>query len=104
SPNGVFTTPKLGTIAFGARASVAGHKAMIKVVVRSGFKASGTVALMIGRKKVGSGRFSLAAHATGNMTVTLTKAGVAAAQANKTAKLVLTSNWDQPAATKSVKL
>lgn len=103
SPNGEFTTPKLGTIAFGAHAAVAGHKATVKVTDRSGYRAAGTVALMVGKKKVATGKFELAAHATGSLSLSLTSAGMAAARQHRTAKVVLSSTWDQPAASKSVK-
>ncbi len=104
SPNGEFTTPALGKIAIGASAKVDGHKAMLSITDRSGFNASGKIVLKVGGKAVGGGKFSLTAHSHHNVALVLTGAGVSAAGRGAKAKIVLTSDFGQPAGTKSVKL
>jgi hypothetical protein len=105
SPNGEFTTPALGRIAFGANAKVVGNTAMLKVTDQSGFTAGGKVALEIGGGKVAFAKLKLAPHSTRLLSLKLNGRGVAAAARQASAKLVLTtSDYGQPAVPKSVKL
>ncbi len=105
SPNGEFTTPKLGTLTIGKSAVVVGKKGAVAIANKSTYKASGTVQLTTKRGKVlANGKFSLQASKVGKITLALTNAGVTAAKKHQTTKLVLTSNWGQHSSTKSIKL
>jgi hypothetical protein len=105
SPNGEFSTPKLGTLAIGKTATVAGKKGTVAISNKSAYKASGTVQLTTkGGKVLANGKFALQANKAGKIALKLTKAGASAANKHQSAKVVLTSNWDQPSSTKSIKL
>ncbi|HEX3804758.1 MAG TPA: hypothetical protein VHV75_18180 [Solirubrobacteraceae bacterium] len=105
SPNGEFTTPKLGSLTIGKTATVAGKKGTVAIADKSTYKASGTVQLTTkGGKVLAKGKFGLQPNKSGKITLTLTKAGVTAANKHQSGKLVLTSNWGQSSSTKSIKL
>lgn len=113
SPNGTFTTPALGKVAIGAKATTAGKNTDLKVTSASAYKASGRVELTVGGKLAGIAKFSLLPKAKGSFKVVLTARGKAAVKAKKTAKVApisaganvaSVSNWDQPLSGKSVKL
>lgn len=105
SPTGQFSTPKLGTLTIGAKATVKGRKATVKVADKSAYRAAGEIELTDKAGNVlASGKFALRAQKSGTATLALTAAGVTAAKKGKAAKLKLTSDQDQPTATKSVKL
>jgi hypothetical protein len=105
SPNGQFTTPKLGALTIAKTATVAGKKGTVPITNKSAYKASGTVQLTTKSGKVlANGKFAVKPTKAGKIALTLTKAGVTAANKHQSAKVVLTSNWDQPASTKSIKL
>ncbi len=105
SPTGVFTTPKLGNLVIGRSATVSGKSATVKISDKSAYKASGTLELTTkSGKALGTGKFSLSPEKSGVVTIKLTASGTKAASAHRAATLVLTSNWDQPSNTKSIKL
>lgn len=104
SPNGTFTTPKLGKLVIARGAQVVGRRAMLKVIDRSGFKASGQIKLEIGGRVVASSKFGLGAGNSRDLALPLNGRGMKAAGSHAKAKLVLTSNWGQPTATKQVRL
>jgi len=113
SPNGTFTTPKLGTVKIAKKAMVTGSKVTLGVRDSSAYKASGTIDLTVRGKVAGTARFSLQARAKGSAKVKLTAKGrtalrkgqtVKVAPVSQTANVTSTSNWDQPLVGKSVKL
>jgi hypothetical protein len=106
SPNGTFSTPKLGNLTIGKTAIVLGKKATVTIGNGSPYKASGTLQLTTKAGKVlANGKFALAAsQKSGKVTFTLTGAGVTAAKKKQAGTVILTSNWDQKSATKSIKL
>ena len=113
SPNGTFTTPALGKVKIGAKATATAKGADLTLTDSSAYKASGTVELTVRGKLAGKARFSLQPKAKGTFKVVLTAKGKAALKANKTAKvapisaganIASVSNWDQPFSGKSVKL
>lgn len=104
SPNGTFTTPKLGKIAIGANAKVNGGRAMLSVADMSGFRASGQIQLKRGGRVIASTRFNLAPGARRMLSLTLNGKGMKAAKSHAKAELVLTSEYDQPTSTKQVRL
>jgi hypothetical protein len=113
SPNGTFTTPKLGTVKIASKATVSGSKVTLGVTDSSAYKASGTINLTVRGKVAGTAKFSLQPKAKGNAKVKLTTKGKAAlskgqtlkvAPVSQTANVTSTSNWDQRLVGKSVKL
>ncbi len=108
SPIGYFTTPPLGTVVFGSKATVKGKTATLTVSDKSVEKAAGTITLSVkkGKKVVASGKFSVAAGGSGSLKLKLTSAGSSALASGKplVASLALTSTTDQPTSTKKVTL
>jgi hypothetical protein len=113
SPNGTFTTPKLGTVKIAKKATVEGSKVTLGVTDSSAYKASGTIDLTVGGKLAGTAKFSLQPRAKGTAKVTLKAKGktalrkgqtVKVAPVSQTATVTSTSNWDQPFSGRSVKL
>ena len=106
SPNGTFSTPKLGKLTIGKTATVVGKKATVTIANGSAYKASGTVQLTTKAGKVlANGKFALAASAkSGKVAFTLTSAGVTAAKKKQSGVVILTSKWDQTSSTKNIKL
>jgi hypothetical protein len=104
SPNGMFTTPKLGTVSFGAKATLSGKNAVLTVSNKSVMPAKGVVTLSIGGASVGTGHFSVAANGSGTVKVLLNGKGVSAAGKNTTAKVAAVVSTDQLVGTKSTKL
>jgi hypothetical protein len=121
---GEFTTPKLGDVKFGAKATLSGKKLTETVQNKSALVASGTVDLTdkIGKKTVtlATGTFKVAPKDTATFTLKLTakalrliaapaqtakekKAHVTPGMKTITAKIVYTSNTDQPTTSKKVK-
>jgi len=58
SPNGTFTTPKLGKVIIAKQATLSGSKVTLGVTDSSAYKASGTIDLKVGRKLAGTAKFS----------------------------------------------
>jgi len=113
SPNGTFTTPKLGKVIIAKQATLSGSKVTLGVTDSSAYKASGTIDLKVGRKLAGTAKFSLRPHAKGTAKVTLSARGEAALRKRQTVKVApvsqvatvaSVSNWDQPLVGRSVKL
>jgi hypothetical protein len=113
SPNGTFTTPALGKVTIGAKATTVGKNTDLKITSASAYKASGTVDLTVGGKLAGTAKFTLQPKAKGEFKVVLTARGKAAVKGKKTVKVApisaganvaSVSNWDQPFTGKSVKL
>ncbi len=113
SPNGTFTTPKLGAVKIASKAAVKGKIVALGVVNASAFKASGTLDLTLGRKLVGTARFNVGPKGKGLALVKLNAKGKVAltkgarvkiAPVSQTAVVASVSNWDQPLVGKSVKL
>ena len=113
SPNGTFTTPKLGTVKIAKKATVTGSKVTLGVTDSSAYKASGTIDLTVRGKVAGTAKFSLQPKAKGTAKVKLTAKGrtalqkgetVKVAPISQTANVTSVSNWDQPLVGKSVKL
>jgi hypothetical protein len=113
SPTGEFTTPALGKLTISGTAGVSSAtRLLIPVTDASTYKAGGNIELTTkSGKELATGNFSLAAGASANEVLKLTKAGQKAIKGKKGAiktnvksVLVLTSKWDQPTTTKSVKL
>jgi hypothetical protein len=109
SPNGIFTTPALGTVKIGKTATTGS----LTITDKSAYKASGTVELTVGKKVAGTAKFRLQPKASGSFKIKLTSAGKKAMNAGKTVKVApvsttatvaSTSNWDQPFVGKKVKL
>lgn len=92
SPNGVFTTPRLGEIAVGANAMVSGNQAMVHLANRSGYAARMRLKLTIGGKAIASARVKLRPHADRTLALTLTGAGAQAATRHASARIVVTAN------------
>lgn len=113
SPNGEFTTPAIGTIRIGGKATVTGSSATLSVTNASAYLASGTIELMIGHDKlVGKAKYRLKPHGSEDAKIVLTARGTRALAAHKrvkiapissTATVASTSNWDQPFSRKTVK-
>jgi hypothetical protein len=103
---GQFTTPPLGKIVIGRRGAVARRHALIPVSDRSVERAAGTIALTVKGKTVASGKFSVAAGATGVASLKLTGKGSAllASSHHLVAKVTVTSSTDQPSSGKTVTL
>jgi hypothetical protein len=106
----MFTTAKLGTVKFGAKAIVSGKVMAETVQNKSAIDASGTVdlTLKIGKKAVtvAAGSFKVAPNVTTTFKLKFTAKGLKAydkTEKTTTAKLVYTSNTDQPTASKTVK-
>lgn len=104
SPLGEFTTPKLGKLVIAHSAKVTGSSATLAISNASAFKASGTIQLTKGSATLASAKFGLAANGKAVVKLKLTAKGRKALEHHTVAKLALTSNWDQPTSTKSVKL
>ena len=113
SPNGTFTTPKLGTVKIAKKATATGSKVTLGVTDSSAYKASGTIDLTVRGKVAGTAKFSLQPHGKGTANVKLTAKGrtalrkgqtVKVAPVSQTANVTSTSNWDQRLVGKSVKL
>lgn len=120
SPNGTFTTPKLGTVSFATNADVQGRTATLSAKDSSVEPAKGSVVLTIKHKgrtlAVASGAFGLVAGGTKLISLELTTAGVKALGSNSTSKskskskslsklrtkLVYTTTTDQPTSSKAV--
>jgi hypothetical protein len=102
SPNGMFKTPALGTVSFGAKATLSGKKAVLSVTNKSVMPAKGVVTLSVGGTSVGTGHFSVAAKGNGTVSVHLNGKGVSAS--GKTAKVTATITTDQTLGTKSITL
>jgi len=113
SPNGTFTTPKLGTVKIAKKATVTGSKVTLGVTDSSTYKASGTIDLTVRGKLAGTAKFTLKPHAKGTAKVTLKAKGKTALQkgetvkvapVSQTANVTSVSEWDQPLVGRSVKL
>jgi hypothetical protein len=105
SPIGMFTTPALGRLAVSSVAAVNGTKATLSVTDKSAYKASGTIELTTSSgKELASGKFGIKAEQTVKVKLSLTGTGKTDLTKHTKAKLVLSSNWDQLTATKTVKL
>jgi hypothetical protein len=114
SPNGTFSTPKLGTVTIGAKATVKGTTAWLTLGDASAYKASGTVDLTVGGKLAGTAKFTVQPNVKGSsVKVTLTSKGktalkkgqaVKVAPISATANVASVSKFDQPFSGKSVKL
>lgn len=111
SPVGKFTTPKLGSVAFGAKAAVSGGKAAVMVSVKSDFKAAGTLQLTTKQGKktvtVASGKISVPANASKSVGVKLTSAGNKALKSAKgglSTSVKFASTTDQPTSGNKIKL
>lgn len=111
SPVGTFTTPKLGSVAFGADAPVRSDQAAVTVDVKSRFKVAGTLTLSAsrgGRKlTVAHARISAAAGATEIVDVKLTRAGIAAvrrARGGLPTTVKFLSATGQPSSGKTIRL
>jgi hypothetical protein len=113
SPNGTFTTPKLGNVKIGAKATVKGTTASLAITNASAYKASGTVDLTVGGKLAGTAKFSVKPNIKGSAKITLNSKGktalkkgqaVKVAPISATANVTSVSNFDQPFSGKSVKL
>lgn len=113
SPNGEFTTPAIGKVKIGAKATVSGSSASVTVTDKSAYKASGTIELLDGRKLAGTAKFRLKPEGSGSFRIKLTAKGKKALAGNaklkvaaisQTATIASVSNWDQPFSGKSVKL
>ena len=105
SPNGEFTTPAIGAIAFGASAKVNGHSALLTVTDRSGFAARGKVQLKIGGSTIATGKLNIPAHGTRTLSLTLSGKGAQAAERQASARIVLVSNnYGQSLTAKTVRL
>jgi hypothetical protein len=104
-----FTTAKLGDVKFGSKATLTGKKLAETVQNKSALVASGTVDLTVksGKKTVivAKGSFKVAPKDTATFKLTLTAKGVKdiAKAKELTAKIVYTSNTDQPTKSKKVK-
>ena len=86
SPNGTFTTPKLGTVKIAKKAMVTGSKITLGVTDSSAYKASGTIDLTVGGKLAGTAKFSLQPSAKGTAKVNLTAKGRTALGKGQTVK------------------
>lgn len=104
SPNGTFTTPKLGALAISRGARVVGHQAMLSVGDRSGFRAAGEIKLEIGGRPIATRKFELGVGMTRMLSLVLNGRGLKAAARHAQARLILTSNWGQTTTTKMVRL
>jgi hypothetical protein len=113
SPNGEFTTPALGTVKIGAKATATGSTAAVTVTDKSAYKAAGTLDLLVGKKLVGTVKFSLQPHASGSFKAKLTSKGkkalasnasVKVAPVSQSAAIASVSEWDQPLVGKKIKL
>jgi hypothetical protein len=113
SPNGEFTTPAIGTVKIGAKATVTATSAAVTVTDSSAYKAGGTIELLDGKKLAGTAKFSLQPKAKGSFKIKLTAKGKSALKSNAKLKVAATSqsatiasisSWDQPFSGKSVKL
>jgi hypothetical protein len=113
SPNGEFTTPAIGKVTIGAKATVTGTSAAITVTDSSAYKAGGTIELLDGKKLAGTAKFSLQPKGKGSFKIKLTAKGKAALKSNAKLKIAAVSqaatiasisSWDQPFSGKSVKL
>ncbi len=113
SPNGTFTTPKLGAVKIVAKAAVKGKVVALGLVNASTYKAAGTIDLTLGKKLVGTARFNIGPKGKGLALVKLTAAGkvalakgakVKVAPVSQTANVASVSKWDQRLVGKSVKL
>ncbi len=104
SPTGEFSTPAIGKLSIAASAAVSGTTATLSVTDKSAYKASGSVELMSGKTKLATGKFGMQPKGTEKVKLKLTSAGRKDLAKDTKAKLVLTSNWDQPTTTKTVKL
>ncbi len=106
----MFTTPKLGFVAFKPTALVAGNKATLKAIDHSVEAARGTLVLKgrVHHKLVpfAHGAFKIRAHHKKSITLTLTDAGkgALAKKSPLTTKVVYTSRTDQPTHSRHVKL
>jgi hypothetical protein len=103
---GTFTTPVLGKIVVGAHGVVAGRRALVTITDRSIERAAGTIALSTKKGTVASGRFSVAAGATGVAKLKLSGAAVAALKKSKhlVVSVTVTSTTDQPSSGRTVTL
>jgi hypothetical protein len=106
SPTGEFSTPALGKLSVASSVAESSGKTTLSISDQSAYKASGKVELMSGKTKLATGKFRVRPNFTEKVTLSLTSAGRNdLARTKKTsAKVVLTSQWDQPTTTKSVKL
>lgn len=110
SPVGHFTTPKDGSIAFGAKATVSGGKAAISVANKSALKAAGQLVLTAkkGAKSVTilSGKISVSADVTEKVNLKLSASGQAAlrGKGSLSTRVQFTATTDQPASGKTVVL
>jgi hypothetical protein len=113
SPNGSFTTPAIGSVKIGAKATVSGTSASVTVTDSSAYKAGGTIDLLDGKKLAGTAKFSLQPKGKGSFKIKLTAKGKKALKSNaklkvaavsQTATIASVSSWDQPFSGKSVKL
>jgi hypothetical protein len=113
SPNGTFTTPAIGTVKIGAKATVSGSHASVTVTDKSAYKAAGTLDLLVGKKLAGTVKFSLQPKGSGSFKVKLTAKGKKALAGNATVKvapvsqsatIASVSSWDQPLVGKRIKL
>jgi hypothetical protein len=109
SPNGMFSTPALGSLKIAKNAS----SGSLTITDSSAYKASGAVELTVGKKLAGTAKFRLQPNGKGSFKIKLTSAGkkamnsgkaVKVAPVSSTGSVTSTSNWDQPFVGKSVKL
>jgi len=107
---GHFTTPKLGSVAFGAKATVSHGKAAVKVANKSALKAAGHLVLTAkkGGKAVtvASGKISVPAGATEMVNLKLSGGAESALKGQKSlsTKVHFTSTTDQPGSGKTIQL
>ncbi len=107
---GHFTTPKLGSVAFGAKAAVSNGKAAISVANKSAMKAAGQVVLTAkkGGKTitVASGKISVPAGATEMVNLKLSGGGQSALKGHTSlsTQVKFTSSTDQPGSGKAIQL
>lgn len=113
SPNGTFTTPALGKLTVGAKATATAKGANLTITDSSAYKASGTVDLTVGGKLAGTVKFGLQPKGKRTFKIAFTAKGKAAlakgkavkvAPVSQSANVASVSNWDQPLVGRSVKL
>ena len=107
---GHFTTPKLGSIAFGPKASVARGKAAISIANKSALTAAGQLVLTAksGKKTITvlSGKISVPASVSETVNMKLSGSGAAAlaAHGSLSTQVKFTATTDQPGTGKTIVL
>jgi hypothetical protein len=106
SPVGTFTTPPLGKIVVGAHGIVAGGRALVTITDRSVERGAGTIELSTKKGTVASGRFSVAAGATGVAKLKLSGETLRLLKKSKhlVVRVSVTSSTDQPSTGRTVTL